>query len=88
MSGKVSIERERILLSKIKERYTKEQITLWGQLNIVVGAIAITGVHFCALLFGFPPLDVVFQGILLVILVPAGYLYYRQYRNTKENEEE
>jgi membrane protein implicated in regulation of membrane protease activity len=87
MSDEVRIKRERILLSKIAERYTKDQITLWGQLNMVIGAIAITAVHFGARLFGVPPLDWIWQGILLVVLVPVGYLYYRQYKQTKEKDE-
>ena len=71
----------------MKKEFTREQMNLWGQVNLVIGAIAITAVHFGTLLLGAPPLDFVFQGILLVILVPVGYLYYRQYKQTKEIEE-
>lgn len=68
----------------MKEKFTREQITLWGQINMVIGCVAITAVHLIMLLLGAPPLDWVFQGVLLVILVPVGYLYYRQYKQTKE----
>ena len=88
MSDKVRIERERILLSKIKERYTKEQMELWGQVTMIVGSAAITAVHMITLLLGAPPLDWIWQGLLLVVLVPVGYLYYRKYQQTKENEGE
>jgi hypothetical protein len=87
MSDKVRIERERILLSKIKERYTKEQVELWGNVNLVVGATAITAVHFIALLLGALPFDWFWQGALLVVLIPVGYLSYRRYLQTTEAEE-
>ncbi len=65
------------------KQYTEEQITLWGQINMVVGCAAITAVHLIVLLLGVPPLDWVWQGILFVILVSVGYLYYRPYQKTK-----
>lgn len=70
----------------MKEEFTRDQMTLWGQVNMVIGAIAITAVHFGTLLFGVPPLEWGWHGVLLLVLVPVGYLYYRQYRNTKETE--
>jgi len=71
----------------MKETYTREQMDLWGAVNMVVGATAITAVHFVVLLLGTTPLDWMWQGLLLLILVPVGYLYYRKYRQTKETEE-
>ena len=70
------------------KQFTREQMTLWGQVNMVVGCVAITAVHMIMLLLGAPPFNWVWQGILLVILVPVGYLYYRQYKQTKETEKE
>jgi len=68
----------------MKEEYTKEQMELWGNVNMVVGAAAITAVHVIVLLLGIPPLDWVWQGLLFGILGLVGSLYYRQYQQTKE----
>ena len=83
MSDEVRIKRERILLAKIEERYTEEQMNLWGQFNAVVGCVIITTVQMIMLLLGAPPMSWFWQGLLLVILAPVGYLYYRQYKQTR-----
>ena len=69
------------------KEYTKDQITLWGNLNMMAGVITITAVHFIMLLLGFAPLDLLWQGILLAILVFVGSISYKQYQQTKETEE-
>ena len=71
----------------MNEEYTTEQIELWGNVNLVVGAAAVTTVHFIVLLLGTPPLDWVWQGLLLVVLVSVGFVYHRKYQQTKEKEE-
>lgn len=72
----------------MKEEFTREQMELWGNISMVVGATAVTAVHFIALTLGAIPLDWMWQGILLVILIPVGYLYHRKYQQTKvENGE-
>ena len=71
----------------MKEEFTRKQMELWGNTNMIIGATTITAVHFIVLLLGTTPLDWFWQGLLLVILVPIGYLYYRQYQQTKETEE-
>lgn len=65
--------------------FTEEQMELWGTVNLFVGCVAITAAHMIVLLLGSPSLDWVWQGLLLVVLVPMGYLYYRKYQQTKEN---
>ncbi len=67
--------------------YTKEQMERWGNTNMIIGAAAITAVHFIVLLLGASPMNLFWQGLLLVVLVSVGYLSYRQYRQTKETEE-
>lgn len=69
------------------KEYTKEQMELWGNINVVVGAAVITAVHMIVLLLGTPPLDWMWQGLLFVVLVLVGYMSYRKYRKTKETEE-
>jgi len=71
----------------MSENYTNEQMELWGNVNLIIGATAITAVYFVTLLLGTTPLDWFWHGLLLVILVPVGYFYYRQYKQTKETEE-
>ena len=71
----------------MKEEFTREQMTLWGQTWMVIGCAVITAVHLIMLLLGAPPLDWVWQGFLFVVLVLVGYLYYRLYQQTKETEE-
>ena len=66
------------------KKYTEKQMTFWGQFNMVVGCAAITVAHLIMSLLGAPALDWVWQGILLVILIPVGYVYYRQYQQTKK----
>ncbi len=68
-------------------RYTEEQMELWGNTNMIIGASAITAVHFIVLLLGTSPLEWFWQGLLLVVFVPVGLLYYRRYKQTKETEE-
>ncbi len=67
--------------------YTEEQMELWGNTNMIIGASAITAVHFIVLLLGTSPLEWMWQGLLLAVLIPVGYLYYRKYQQTKETEE-
>ncbi len=67
--------------------YTKEQMERWGNTNMIIGAAAITAVHFIVLLLGTSPLDWIWQGFLLAVLIALGYLSYRKYRQTKETEE-
>lgn len=69
------------------KEYTEKQMVLWGQTNMVAGSAAITAVHMIVLLLGSPPLDWVWQGLLLVVLGLVGSLYYRQYQKTKEIKE-
>ena len=69
------------------KEYTAEQMDLWGNVNMLVGVIAITAAHFIMLLLGFPPLDLVFQGVILMILIPLSYISYRAYKQTKELKE-
>lgn len=74
---------------KIEHQYfTREQMRIAGQINVVIGALAITGTHMLVLVFGFAPLDLFFQGILFSLLVVVGLLYYRLYQKTKEIKEE
>lgn len=70
------------------KEYTKEQMELWGYVNVFAGCAAITVTHFIFLLSGSPPLDWVWQGVLLIVLVSMGFLYYRKYQKTKVNENE
>jgi uncharacterized membrane protein len=72
----------------MKKTYTSEQMRLWGQTNIVAGCAVITAVHMIMLLLGATPFDWVWQGVLLLVLVPVGYLYYRQYKQTKVKEDD
>lgn len=53
---------------------------------MVAGSAAITAAHVIMLLLGFPPLEMIWQNFLLVLLVLVGYLYYRLYRQTKESK--
>lgn len=69
------------------KEYTKEQMELWGAVNMFAGCVAITAIHFLTLLFGFPSLDWKWQGFLLGVLIVVCWLYYRQYQQTKEIEE-
>lgn len=71
----------------MREEFTREQMELWGQANFVLGAVVITAVHMIVLLLGLPPFTWIWQGVLLVVLVPVFYLYHRKYQQTKEKEE-
>lgn len=68
------------------KKYTEEQMTLWGNLNMMVGVVALTAAHFIMLLLGAPPLNWMYQGFLLVIVVIVASFTHRQYRQTKEIE--
>ncbi len=71
----------------MKEEFTRKQMELWGNTNMLIGATVITVVHFIALLLGTTPLNWFWQGVLLLVLVLVGMLYYRKYQQTKEKEE-
>ena len=68
----------------MKEKFTEKQMLLWGQTNMVIGCVVITVIHLVTGLLGIPPIDWVWQGVLLVVFIPVGYLYYRQYQQTKK----
>jgi len=69
------------------KEYTEEQMNAWGNYTMLVGTVAITLVHIITLVFGVPPLDLLWQAALLLILVMVTYIYRQQYRKTKEKEE-
>jgi len=57
---------------------------LWGQVNLLIGAAAVSLTHFIVLLLGSPPMDVFWHGGLFFIVAGVAYFYYGKYKRTKE----
>jgi len=64
--------------------YTREQMKLWGQFNLVFGVLVLSLMELWFQIVGPIPLDWIWHSLVSVVFLVVVYFYHRLYQKTKE----